>query len=269
MTNEVRRELVDVVVPVRSAEGSEYEKLVLCCKAIRQRIPVNRLIIPTANQSEKTRRRIAELADLPVFDETAVGAGLCRNIGLREVETEYYASIDADTAVREGWYPWCINSIRQPKVAACQGYSKPVSRLLDRFVKIEALDVGTYADLGNTLLRTAVVRKVGMPIEPMMEDHLLHDRLTRRGYQWIVNRELISDHLLNELDVLRHRYWYGRFAPQSFSMVVRYSVWLAHETVVRRHRRFGTRVSLFLMMADLATATGSFTGYYVGREDLN
>ncbi len=220
--------------------------------------------MPTSNTGSKTRRRISELADVPLFDAMAIGAGLCRNLGLREVETEYYASIDADTAVRDEWYTWCIQAIREPDVAACQGYSKPLSRLLDRFIELEALDRGTYADLGNTLLRTDVVRDVGMPTDPMMEDHILHDRLTSRGYRWMVNKDLSSDHLLNELDVLWHRYWYGRFEPRNLLNFMKYFPWLTRETVVFRRVRYGAQLSLFLMMADLSTATGSLAGYYTG-----
>lgn len=255
-------EPVDVVVPVRSAEGSEYPKLLICCRAIRSRIPVNRLIMPSANFSTTSKQRISELADVPVFNEDAVGAGLCRNLGLREVETEYYASIDADTAVREEWYPWCIKTIRNPNVAACQGYSKPLSRLLDRFVQLEALNPGTYADLGNTMLRTEVVRAVGMPNERMLEDHILHDRVTGKGYLWIVNPELSSDHLLNELDVFWHRYWYGRFAPQNLLSFSKYGLWLGRETLLKRWQRYGGQLSLFLFLADLSTAVGSLEGNY-------
>lgn len=254
-------ERIDVVVPVRSAEGSEYRKLVICTRAIRARIPVSRLIMPSANPSPKTKRRIAELADIPTFDEAAIGAGLCRNLGLREVETEYYASIDADTAIRQEWYPWCTETLREPKVAACQGYSKPLSRLLDKFVRIESLDPGHYADLGNTMLRTDVVKKVGMPMEPTLEDHLLHDRITRGGYLWIVNPELYSDHLQNELDVLRHRYWYGKFDPHDWLGFCKTSVWLSRESIFRR-KRYGTELALFLMLADLSFSVGSLAGHY-------
>lgn len=262
MVPKIAGEPIDVVVPVRSAEGSEYEKLLTCCQAIRRRVPVNRLIMPSANVNSKTRRRISELADIPLFDETAIGAGLCRNLGLKEVETEFYASIDADTAVRSEWYPWCIHAIQEPSVAACQGYSRPLSRLLDQFVQLEALNPGTYADLGNTMLRTEVVRDIGMPTERMLEDHILHDRIVRDGFKWIVNRDLSSDHLLNELDVFWHRYWYGRFAPQNLFSFSKYSLWLGRETVSRRWRRYGGQLTLFLLLADLSAAVGSLEGYY-------
>lgn len=254
-------EPIDVVVPVRSAEGSEYGKLLTCCQAIRRRVPVNRLIMPSANASLKTRRRISELADIPLFDEAAIGAGLCRNLGLKEVETEFYASIDADTAIRQEWYPWCAKTLHEPKVAACQGYSKPLSRLLDKFVRIESLNPGHYADLGNTMLRTDVVKEVGMPKESTLEDHLLHDRITRQGYAWIVNQDLYSDHLVSELDVLRHRYWYGKFDPQGWLGFCKNGIWLSRESIFRRHR-YGTELALFLMLADLSFSVGSLIGRY-------
>lgn len=255
-------ERIDVVVPVRSAEGSEYQKLMICTRAIRARIPVSRLIMPSANPNSKTKQRISELADVPVFDENATGAGRCRNAGLREVTTKYFASIDADTAVRKEWYPWCIGNIRNPNVAACQGYSKPLSRLWDRYVRRDALDIGTYADLGNTLLRTDVVREIGIPSEPMLEDHILHDRMRKKGYLWLVNRDLISDHLLNEHDVLRHRYWYGKFSPQDLPSFSKYCVWLTGETVKRARGKYGLELSVFLMLADLAFSLGSLRGFY-------
>jgi glycosyl transferase family 2 len=255
-------EPVDVVVPVRSAEGSEYRKLLICCRAIRSRIPVNQLIVPSASSRAKTKQRISELADIPVFDEDAVGAGPCRNLGLKKVQTEFYASIDADTAVREEWYPWCIRTIRDPNVAACQGYSRPLSRLLDRFVTMEALDKSTYADLGNTMLRTDVVKALGMPTAPMLEDHMLHNRIIRNNYQWIVNRDISSDHLLNELDVLWHRYWYGRFEPQDLASFWKLSLWIARDTFMVRTRKFGSQLAFFISLADLAKCSGSLIGYY-------
>lgn len=245
---------IDVVVPVRN----EFDKLALCCRALRASVPIHNLIIPTANASAVGVKEVSKLADIPIFDESVRGAGATRALGLNAVETEFYGSIDADVVISPKWYDWCINKIQQPSVGACQGYQKPIGKLCDRWYESLMLRRG-HCDQGNTLLRTQLVRDVGMPVEIQSEDALLRERFAQRGYAWIVNPNLVSTHIQSDLEFFSHWYSYGSLEPMDAIQFSKYIVWLV------RWSLFQTKVDTLEMaylgfLLNFTRALGSLMG---------
>ena len=189
---------IDVVIPTIGEWSLPY-----CVRSIRKHIPVNNLILVGPSNDEQ----LPSLADIFVsFDEKNVGKARAK--GLEHVETEYYASVDSDVLVNSQWYRWCIKTIQQEDVGACQGYAKPVAKIYGRldkeFIKRGGLWGKGLCGLANTLLRTSVVREVGMPLIPLHEDWELLLRIEQAGYKWISNIDLITDLLITDVDMWKH-----------------------------------------------------------------
>ena len=195
---------IDVVIPTIGEWSLPY-----CVRSVRKHIPVNKLILVGPRNGE----RLSSLADVFVpFDEKNVGKARAK--GLEHVETKYHASVDSDVLVNSQWYRWCIETIQREDVGACQGYAKPVAKIygrLDReFIKRGGLWGKGLCGLANTLLRTSVVREVGMPQIPVHEDWALLRRIEQAGYKWISNIDLITDHLITDVDVWKHHILWGK-----------------------------------------------------------
>ncbi len=250
---------VDVVLPVRSASGKHYAKLMATCQAIRAHIPVHHLITVSADTSDYSVRTLTSLSDVPVIDSGAVGVGRARRIGLQHVDTEYYASIDADVVISANWYRWCSNILRNPKVAACQGWAKPTARIFSKWATPP--NPALYATLGDTMLRTEAIRKVGISDEPKDEDVLLRKELNEAGYLWVVNPAVISAHLLSDEDVLQHCYWWGKYEAHDWVYLSKYVLWYFRWSFLNAGD-LGVERTLYTLLEHLSLAAGSFVGYY-------
>lgn len=200
----VKRTKVDVVIPTR---GEPY--LPSCVRHVREYVPVNNLVL-VANS--KARDVVEDLGDIVIYDDRK-NVGIARSLGLEQVQTEFYASVDSDVLLNPLWYDWCIKTIQDEKVAACQGYAKPIAKIYRRvqenFIRQGGMYGKGFACLGNTLLRTELVRKVGMPEIPVREDWTLREKLEAAGYRWISNINLQSLHLKTDVQVWKHAIWWG------------------------------------------------------------
>ncbi len=257
----IPEEPVDVVIPVRTATGGEHVKLDMCCKALRAYVPVNQLIMVTADCTPENVRAIDERADIPIIDKSAIGVGRARRIGLNRVETSYYASVDSDVLLSENWYRWAIATVKQAGVGACQGYSRPQSRFFERLHYLDALSIGRYVDLGNTMLSTELVRKVGMPDTPAYEDEELRRRLASHGYSWITNPSLISTHLLSDSDIFRHAYHFGTLHPEDWLSSSKKMLWISRH-YLQKWKRYGLDLSFYLMLLEAVREAGSIVSHY-------
>lgn len=194
---------VDVVVPAYNSERT----LSRCLDGIRDCVNVNNLIV-VYSESKDRILEIARRKGNLVLSVPKGNIGLARAVGLHEVKTLYYASIDSDVVVNKEWYEWCLGTIEQKGVAACQGFAKPVGRiygnLYEKFLfKGMGLRGRGFLCLGNTMLRTGVVKKVGMPCLHVGEDWELRKRIQRIGYNWISNINIRTTHLKTDIDVVK------------------------------------------------------------------
>jgi len=192
---------VDVVVPTKGEATLKH-----CIAHVRQYIPVNNLILVAPTSIANI---VAPFADIVVsFDEA--NTGKARKKGLELVQTDVYASIDSDVLINPDWFNWCFNTIQNPSVGACQGYAKPIAKIYgrshERWIRTGPVCDGVPlpCDLGNALLKTEIVHRIGMPSLRAKEDLELYRRMRQIGYKWITNVNLVSVHLKTDLDLLKH-----------------------------------------------------------------
>jgi glycosyltransferase involved in cell wall biosynthesis len=246
---------IDVVIAVQN----EAFKLQTCCRELLKKVPINNLIIVVGESKDNTLEIANKYADIVINDENK-GIGYARSLGLEKVVTDYYASIDSDVILSKDWYSWCRNTIQQPCVAACEGYPRPLG---PRCAKSQRLDLkNPYCSLGNTMLKTHVIREVGMPLVAFGEDHILKERLGSRGYNWVVNFDLLSIHLVNDLDMLKHYIKFGkslgRHQNTSYSDLTKGILWSINDFATQLSN-FGLSLSTFILLLRLI---GKFSAVY-------
>lgn len=186
-------EKVDVVIPTMGEPS-----LRCCVDSIRKNMAVNKLILV----APKILDSLVQFPDIEwiICDERNVGKK--RALGLKRVTTPYYASIDSDVLITRKWYNWCMATIRRKGVGACEGFPQDLGKYYPKIL-LDSIRNGGHAGLGNTMLKTSVVRMVGMPENRYGEDWELRLRIERTGNKWIMNENVICYHLKSDVDVLK------------------------------------------------------------------
>jgi len=196
---------IDVVIATR---GEWY--LPYCINRVRKVVPLNNLIIVAPSE---VKEKIKNFSDIFVA-YNGKNIGRIRAKGLEYVETEFFSFIDSDVILNPHWFSWCIKTISKRDVGACQGCIKPIAKIYgkvyEQYAK-RAVKMGKgFCDLGNTMLKTELVRKLGMPQLSVGEDQALKRKIEKAGYKWVCNADLVSIELKTDADALRHAIFWAR-----------------------------------------------------------
>jgi len=164
--------------------------------SIFQQVPVHKLIVVDGYSTDDTIRIVRKYT--PYIIQDARGRGKAREIGIRQVETEWFAFIDSDVILCPNWF----NEIRQsidPKAGAIHGlvlphrYSVNFCRSM-AFLRREKLEQYLYRQQSKAamtmalLVRTELVRDISIPSDlHVREDKYIRDWIERRGYDYIVS----------------------------------------------------------------------------------
>jgi hypothetical protein len=194
-------EKYDVVIVTRGEWTLPY-----AIRAARRIIPINNLILVTTGNFLNEAKKLGNIC--VGFDEPNIGKA--RAEGLTHVKTLVYIGIDSDVQVTPEWFRWCSKTILQSDVAACQGWERTMGKY-DPIVKEKIIRKrkNRFCGLGNTFLKTDIVKKVGMPTIGADEDVFLRDRIEALGYRWVSNVDVICHHIKNDVDLWKS---YARFA---------------------------------------------------------
>jgi glycosyltransferase involved in cell wall biosynthesis len=179
---------VDVVLLTKNSE----KKLNECLKSIYRNVPVNRLIVVDAYSTDKTLDIVKEFQEkhgnvLVVRDRG--NRASARQMGLRQVSTEWFMFVDSDVILCENWFQkaekyvgndvggiWGIevwSTIRSPAM---------LKMFLWITRKIFDLRGGTH----DTLVRTSLVKDIEIPKGlHVFEDAYIKDWITEKGYKVI------------------------------------------------------------------------------------
>ena len=190
----------DVVIAAKDMAST----LGTCCKALKEIGYLENLIIVVGKSKDSTEELAEKYGDIVVQDH-GEGIGEARQVGLKNVRTSFFAFVDADVIVTSEWGRWCSETIEHPKVGACEGVAVPIGKYSAMTVEESKVKKGEYCTLGSTMLKTDVVKKVGMPKMVMSEDWELRRRIWAAGYKWIVNPNIKYPHLVTDWQGLKHR----------------------------------------------------------------
>jgi len=192
-------EKFDVCIPTLNS-GKTLEA---CLKAIKETIPVNRIIIADGYSTDNTIE-IAKKYGCEIF-QTNKSLGEVREILIRKVKTEWFFFIDADIVVNKKWFYVLVN-VRADNIGAIHGFGLPRGiigflRKILLFIKVK-LGVKQRGFTSNTLIRRKAVAGIKLPKKKRLEDIYLQEEVERRGYKWKFAL-VFCEHLKDEDKVLR------------------------------------------------------------------
>jgi glycosyltransferase involved in cell wall biosynthesis len=192
-------EKFDVCIPTLNS-GKTLEA---CLKAIKEVIPVNKIIIADGYSTDNTIE-IAKKFGCEIF-QTNRSLGEVREILIKRVKTKWFFFIDADIVVNKKWfYTLIIN--KNEKLGAVQGFGLPKGlisflRKLLLFIKVK-FGLKQRGFTSNTLVRKEAVSGIKLPKRKRLEDIYLQEEVEKRGYEW---RFVLAfcEHLKTEKQVVK------------------------------------------------------------------
>jgi glycosyltransferase involved in cell wall biosynthesis len=189
---------------------------------------VNQKILVDDKSTDNTVK-IAKTFGWKVISNEGKGVSDGANTALKNVQTEYFLSIEQDVVLSYAFWPKTLSSLTtNPAVISGVRFDINKSiRCIDEFSFDRYQLLGNKAGvdgylygrtIDNTLYNTKVIKAIGG--FPKLDggagvDTILSIRLANAGFKWIVNYDAISEHLRRSLiDTLKHYIWYGRNFPE-------------------------------------------------------
>ena len=165
---------IDVVMITKN---SFYPCLKESLFSIVRNIPLNYLIVVDSFSTDGTLELLDEYRKKSVkikMIQRCCGRGKAREIGIREVETEWFAFVDSDVILAENWYQDITKSIK-PQVGAIEGN-----------VNEQKINPSGRAYTNCTLIKTNLVKDIRIPEEmQVLEDQYIRKHIEKSGYIWL------------------------------------------------------------------------------------
>jgi|WetSurMetagenome_2_1015567.scaffolds.fasta_scaffold75620_4 glycosyltransferase involved in cell wall biosynthesis len=218
---------IDIVCWAKN--GERYLPTVLA--QVNKVIPgdvVNRKILVDDKSVDNTVK-IAESFGWKIIPNEGAGVSDGANTALKYVETDWFLSIEQDVVLANDFWCKTVGSIK-PGVAVISGVRFDINKsikCIDEFSFDRYQILGNKAGvdgylygrtIDNTLYCANAIWLVGG--FPKLEggagvDTLLSLKIAKANMQWVVNYNVVSDHLRRSLmDTLKHYVWYGRNFPE-------------------------------------------------------
>lgn len=214
---------VSVVIPVRN--GARWLPHVLAAAGVALGDRRHEILVIDDGSSDGSAAICHRMGHphLRVIEGPRRGAAAAVNAGLRLARHDLVAQIDQDVIVGPGWFDVLIDPLRDPRVAAAQGWylADPAAPALARVMGIDLeqryarIDRGAtdHVCTGNVVWRLDAMRRVGLLDESLGYgyDNDLSYRLTAAGYRLVICRQAGSLHRWREGlgGYLRQQYGFG------------------------------------------------------------
>jgi len=188
---------VDVVVLTRNSERWLRE----CLKSIYQNVPVNRLIAVDGYSTDNTLKIFDEFSNLQGNIKIIAysgSRGKAREIGIREVKTDWFMFVDSDVVLCENWFEKAKRYIHED-VGAIWGVDIP-GDMTDRFMIrafkwMESRVFNIRGGCHDILVRYDCVKDIKIPSElHTLEDAYIKEWITTRNYRVIASYDPYCRH---------------------------------------------------------------------------
>jgi len=164
---------------------------------------------------------IAREFNWEVYENPSTGIPAGANEALRHVDCPFFVSVEQDVLLAKDWWdkipPHVLNS---EDVACAEGIRvavHPVLRKLDLYA-YKRLDIPVVS-FDNNFFRTRIIRENGYfpTFCYTCTDSILRRMLLKKGYRWIIDRKVVSEHISRTSveDYLTHIYKMGMLCARS------------------------------------------------------
>ncbi len=188
---------VDVVVLTKNSERWLRE----CLKSIYQNVPVYRLIVVDGYSTDDTLKIFDEFnklhGNIRIITESG-SRGKAREIGIREVETDWFMFVDSDVVLCEKWFQKAKRYINGD-VGAIWGVDIPGGMtdkfMISAFKWMESRVFNIRGGCHDILIRHECVKNIKIPGElHTLEDAYIKEWITARNYRVIVSYDPYCRH---------------------------------------------------------------------------
>ncbi|MEM1510774.1 MAG: glycosyltransferase family A protein [Thermofilaceae archaeon] len=199
---------IDVVMLTKNSNKPCFKRVL---DAIKRNIPIHHFIAIDGYSNDGTIEVIHELfSDRLIVVKTKACLGLARYIGMRIVDTEWFAFIDSDVEILDGWYENAKPLMKLNKVYGIQGEWAFVSvggsnisvvKYISQIPRGHIIKYGFYkfagADSGHVLLRKDVAKLLDPRVISVLEageDFYIAQRISEAGFWYVRTTKLKAIH---------------------------------------------------------------------------
>jgi glycosyltransferase involved in cell wall biosynthesis len=170
-------------------------------ESVYREIPVCHLIVVDGYSTDRTLEIVRKYPNVKII-RSRKSLGKCREIGIKEVDTEWFVFVDSDVILNKGWLRKIKNYI-QPMIGAVEGLDMVMNPArgamqlaMERLKKLRGHPIAQRrAFTGDTLIRIDAVKGIEIPEHiPVFEDEFIKKYVERRGYKWVKTREHLCKH---------------------------------------------------------------------------
>lgn len=173
---------VDVVICTKNSEAV----LDQCLESVERELPGNRVIIVDGGSTDKTLA-ISRKHRCEIYVKPELNLGQSRMFGFKKVRTEWFAQIDADEVLHEGWWKEMSKHLKEADVIECGRFS---------LYKIPYVPRKQRAMFGQDLIKRSIVDEVDEKRMNVIvnEDEIFRRLIEARGFKWLQLPKILADH---------------------------------------------------------------------------
>lgn len=192
---------IDVITRTKNSEKLLDE----CLASIYREVPVCHLIIVDGFSEDRTLEIAGKYernyGNVKVI-QTKARLGKVAEIGIKTVDAEWFASIDSDVILREGWFEKISKNIERGdiKIGAVEGnhihhYPEGTPKFPEFETVVNGKRVDSRALTINTLIKREAVEGIEIPDDIWTyDDESIKKWVERKGFTWIKVAEPVVDH---------------------------------------------------------------------------
>ncbi|MCS7119952.1 MAG: glycosyltransferase family 2 protein [Nitrososphaerota archaeon] len=188
---------IDVVMLTKNSQRWLEE----CVRSVYANIPVNRLIVIDGYSTDGTltilKKFDTKYGNVKIIQEFGT-RGKARNIGIREVETDWFMFVDSDVILCDGWFNKAWNHVRED-TGAVWGADIP-GEINNNFLRkvFQCMETRVFAIRGgcqDTLIRYDAVKDIKIPEElHTLEDAYIKEWILSKGFRVVVSFDAYCKH---------------------------------------------------------------------------
>lgn len=213
---------IDVVICTKNSD----KILEACLNSVYDHIPVCHLIVVDGFSGDKTIEIIKsfnkKFGNVKII-QSQLGLGKSREIGIKNVDSEWFVFIDSDVILREKWFKKISENVGKKVGAIESNFIHYVPKDSPKFPGYSENNIEMYTfpreknDLRGytiaTLIKTDVVRNIKIPTDlSIYEDEFIKKWIEENRFNWVKAEEPIVDHYKEHPKPFRDAYLTGKYA---------------------------------------------------------
>ena len=192
---------IDVITRTKNSEAVLEE----CLASIYKEIPVCHLIVIDGFSEDRTLEIIDKYdknyGNVKVI-QTEAKIGKVAEIAIKNVDTEWFAFIDSDAILQQGWFEKILKHIREEDTSIGAVESNVIHHYPEstpKFPEFKTVEDGKRIDSRAltiaTLIRREIVEGIEIPADlPTYEDEFIMRYIEGKGFTWLKVVDPIVDH---------------------------------------------------------------------------